>query len=181
MEVNTKGTNTAVTYFYFDFKEFAKETALGFLGSIIAQLIQGKVGTLDILESLYNDLSPKNLLPSDVWKLEDILHAIIRKFFRVIIVIDALDECTEQDNVFRVLERLRGLRNLSLLVTSRDELEIRLQFANLPILPIKKDDVSVDIENFVSSELQRQPKLARLKSTTRSDITAALVKGSKGM
>lgn len=158
---------------------------LGFLGSIIAQLIQGKVGTLNILESLYNNVNssliPRNLLPSDVWKLEDTLHAIIRKFFRIIIVIDALDECAEQDDIFRVVERLRGLRNLSLLVTSRDQLEIRLQFTNLSILSIKKDDVSVDIENFVSSELQRQPKLVRLKFETKSDITAALVKGSKGM
>lgn len=109
------------------------------------------------------------------------LHEIVRRFLRVVIVIDALDECTEHTNIFQVLERLRRLKNLSLLITSRDDLEIRLQFTNLSSLSIKRDDISVDIENFVSSELQRRPKLARLKPTTKSEITATLVKGSSGM
>lgn len=111
------------------------------------------------------------------------LHGIIKRFLRVVIVIDALDECTKYTDIFQVLERLRRLKNLSLLITSRDDLEIRLQFTNLSIasLSIKRDDISVDIENFVSSELQRRPKLARLKPTTKSEITATLVKGSNGM
>lgn len=121
------------------------------------------------------------MLPPDARKLENTLHEIVRRFPRVIIVIDALDECTQHTDLFRVVGRLRRLKNLSLLITSRDDLDIRLEFANLSSMSIKNDDVSVDIENFVSGELLRQPKLARLKSTTKSDITTSLVKGSRGM
>lgn len=179
-EVNTKGADITVTYFYFDFKESVKQTSLGFLGSIIAQLIRKKVEILDILEPLY-DGSGQGRWPPNMRKLENMLYEIVRRFSRVIIVIDALDECTERTDLFRVVGRLQRLKNLSLLITSRDDLEIRLEFADLPSLSIKKDDVSVDIENFVSGELPRQPRLAYLKPTTKSDITAALVKGSRRM
>lgn len=179
-EANTGGTDTTVAYFYFDFKESAKQTSLGFLGSIIAQLIRKKVETIDLLEPLYDDSGQGKLGPNS-GRLEDTLHEIIRRFFKVVIVIDALDECTQHTNFFQIVERLRGLKNLSLLITSRDDLEIRLRFANLSSLLIKKDDVSVDIEIFVGGELQRQPKLARLKSTTKSDITTTLVKGARGL
>lgn len=178
--MSNKGTDIAVTYFYFDFKEAAKQTSLGFLGSIIAQLTQKKPQRLQALEALY-DASNGGRQQPDAWSLEQFLHKIIGGFSRVIIVADALDECAEQSNLFQVVERLRGLRNLSLLITSRDELNIKLQFTNLPSLFIKKDDNSADIENFVGGEIQRQPKLARLKPTTKLDITTALIKGSNGM
>lgn len=132
------------------------------------------------MEPLYDDSCQGKSLPT-MRNLEDKLHEIIRRFLKVVIVIDALDECTEHTDIFQIVERLRRLKNLSLLITSRDDLEIRLQFRNLTNLSIKKDDVSVDIENFVSSELQRNPKLARLKPITKSDITTTLVEGSRGM
>lgn len=178
-EIYTSSNVTpAVIYFYCDFKDSSKQTAVSLLGSLISQLVQKRSEIPTDLENLYRRLDNGHKLP-EIYSLESCLHSIIKQFSKVVVIIDALDEFMERDPVFEMLERLRG--NINILITSRDELDIKLQFEGLPNLAIKESDVSADIERFVTYELDRQPKLNRLKPTTKSDIIHALVGGASGM
>lgn len=168
----------AAIYFYCDFKDSLKQTAIGLFGSLIAQLVQKLPKIPDDLENLYYQSDNGNK-PPDIYYLEECLRSIINGFSKVVVVIDAFDECVERNLVFERLERLRGKVNL--LITSRDELDIKLQFEALPSLLISENDVTPDIERFVTNELNRHPKLKRLKPTTKSDITFSLAEGANGM
>lgn len=178
-EVYTSSNATpAVIYFYCDFKDSLKQTTVGLLGSLIAQLIQKKSEIPDDIENLYQRCDGGEKPPS-VSNLGRCLYSIVKEFSKVVVIIDALDECVERDSLFEKLEWLQG--NTNLLITSRGELEIKLQFENLPSLEMREEDVSPDIKLFVSSELMRQPKLRRLKLATKLEITSSLTKGANGM
>lgn len=168
----------AVIYFYCDFKESSKQTTAGLLGSLIAQLIQKKTEIPEDVENLYRR-SDNGEKPPEVPLLGECLHSVIRGFSKVVVIIDALDECVERGLLFETLERLHA--NTNVLITSREEQEIELQFENLPDLSIKQEDISPDIESFILGELMRQPKLKRLKSTTKLEITSSLTTGANGM
>lgn len=111
--------------------------------------------------------------------LRECLHSVVKGFSKVVVIIDALDECVERGFLFETLKCLHGSTNT--LITSRDELEIKLQFEGFPSMSIKEDDVSPDIESFIAGELTRQPKLRRLKPSTKLEITSSLTEGANGM
>lgn len=178
-EVHTSSNvSPAVIYFYCDFKDSLKQTTIGLLCSLIAQLVRKKSVIPDDVEGLYQQ-SDDGKNPPQVSYLGKCLRSIIKGFSKVVVIIDALDECVERDSLFENLEWLQ--ENTNLLITSRDELEIKLQFGDLPSLAIRTDDVTHDIEIFIAGELMRQPKLRRLKPSTKLEITSSLTKGADGM
>lgn len=178
-EIHTSSNVTpAVIYFYCDFKEPLKQTTAGLLASLIAQLIQKKLEIPDGVGGLYLR-SNGGKKPPDVSRLGECLRSIIKEFSKVVVIIDALDECVERGFLFETLEWLQ--ENTNILITSREELEIKLEFECLLSLPIKEEDVSPDIETFIAGELIRQPRLKRLKPATKLEITSSLTKGANGM
>lgn len=89
------------------------------------------------------------------------LRLLIQKFSQVYILIDALDESPrfeERDQVLAAVEAMRqwNLPGLHLLVTSRDEVDIRES-----LNPVKDEEVLMrgaeidrDISNFISGHLR---------------------------
>jgi ankyrin repeat protein len=113
-------------------------------------------------------------------------EAFVRNHFeRVLIVVDALDECSERDCLAYALKHIyRNCTNVQILVTSRNEIDIARTFEEFPQSSIKEHDVALDIEKFVKAEISTRIRTKKLKlrdEQLADTIAESLVEGAKGM
>ena len=138
------------------------------LRALLLQLsaqLEGGEKDLQELYTLYNSGTP----PVDV--LLNSLRQTICKFSNTYILLDALDESPRYDKREGVLGAVKKIRQwdlstLHLLVTSRNELDIRdaLETPSYQDIPMRNPETDTDIQNFISYQLSMDPKLQRWKS-----------------
>ena len=101
----TKGQNTAVTCFYFDFAARKEQTATSMLGSLLKQVISGMERVPEnisrALREQRNAVSGRKPQLGDIVKMLQLITSSQRTF----LVIDALDECTAVQR-FRLFDSL---------------------------------------------------------------------------
>lgn len=109
-------------------------------------------------------------------ELQDIFLAAVRHFDRIYLVLDALNECTPDQNAF-----LAGMINncavtkLKLFVTSRNELiDSAFQQNLIPPTHIKVDAGKVDSDIKLYVDAQIEQRLLDCSSKLREEISAAL-------
>jgi hypothetical protein len=121
-------------YFYFDFKDIAKQGIRGLLVSLVAQFCAKSDPCHQILSNLYSENHAGSQQPNND-ALKKCLKAMLRLPQRptMYIIVDAIDECpnisgipTAREEVLNTLEELIGLNlpNLRICVTSRPEIDI---------------------------------------------------------
>ncbi|CAP94665.1 Pc18g04410 [Penicillium rubens Wisconsin 54-1255] len=103
------------------------------------------------------------------------------------ILLDALDECPRdcgREDVLGVIQAIRGWRlpSVHLLVTSRDQLDIResLNPSNCHDLSMKNAANDKDIADFVFDQLNHDTKLQRWKAR-HGEIQSKLIHGAQGV
>jgi len=169
-----------ILFYYFDFKEPAKKLALYFYGSLISQLIEEDGEVPAEIEKLYENSNGK---PPVLGDLKKAFLQMISTRGKIAIVVDALDHCDDRgeimDSLLELVDPSKG--KVKLLVTSRQEQDIKTAFAGAACLCIKADDIKGDIGIFLRDEIERLPKLRRLKPETKDLITTSLSNGAKGM
>lgn len=175
-------------WFYCDYSEQKTLDPSEIAGSLIKQLLNIRLLEVNIdlrlqLEKIYdNDRIP------DLDELFDMLLRVISKFLKVFIVIDGLDECKEKDREL-LFPWLKKLRNNSpalvkLMITSRDEVDIRKAIGDTRSTQASKSNTSSDLA-IVVEELVRERLVGQrdwLKDPCLvQEIIDALVDGAEGM
>src|SRR5882724_10788400 len=128
-------SSLAFAYFYFDFKDPAKQNYRNLICSLIIQLSWRFTSIPSALQGLYSQNQNGRQQPM-LETLLMICKELSRPFKHTYIVLDALDECTGTDRseVLGLIETFVGwgLDNVHLLVTSQEESEIkrRLELLN---------------------------------------------------
>lgn len=181
-----KDKNFGHAVFYFSFSDKRKQTYEDLLLSLVAQL--GYKGSgLSMLQQAYNRADRR--LPG-FEELQQILLASFQSFDRIFCHLDALDECPwsdgERQRILDGLEKLLGdgrAQNAHFIMTSRDLPDIRQLMEQLDAQSIclSSQRVDADIHRYVSTQLDRVPKLSRLDSTTKSLVEENLTQRSDGM
>jgi len=173
-----------IAFFYFDFNDDSKQDLLSMLRSLLLQLSNQLPGGHDELEKLRSRYS--NGLPP-IPLLLDYLQYIIKLYKDVYIIIDAIDESpksTARELVLDTLCEMRkwSIRGFHLLVTSRDEPDIReaLEASPEEDILIKNSGVEKDIAEFISYRLGNDRKLRRW-SASHDRIQKALVERAQGV
>jgi len=146
--------NRSLVYFYFDFSDSKKQETIGLVRSVLSQLISQTGALSDEFKKLYNDNVRGQQQPG-VESLISILLSVLRSRPETYIILDALDECSQRDNLLSLLSHLHGPRsgNVHILVTSRREYDIELvleDIANESIC-IQSGVVDADIKRHVQS------------------------------
>lgn len=117
--------------------------------------------------------------------LLEVLSTVIRRFRRVYIVIDALDESQDRKFLLDLLIKIASddsFRNVSLLALSRKELDIQQAFEGLcSSISLSNPLVDKDIRVYIESQLQTDRKLSRWPNPLKIEIQHALTKGANGM
>lgn len=173
-----------IAFFYFTFNDESKQDESVMLRALLLQLsgqLQDGHSELTRLHHSY----PSDIPPSAV--LTDHLHRLIQKFHHVYIVLDALDESPRtgaRDCVLETLEAMKewSFRGLHLLVTSRDELDIRDSLNPSLDQQVKMDHAGIDkdIADFILGRLHDDRKL-RKWSSYQNKIQENLVKRARGV
>jgi hypothetical protein len=122
-------------YYYFDFKDIAKQDIRGLLVSLVSQFCAESDPCHEILSNLYSENRAGSQQPNN-YALKKCLEAMLKLPQRptIYIIVDAIDECpntsgipTAREEVLDFLEGLIGLKlpNLRICVTSRPEIDIQ--------------------------------------------------------
>ena len=138
-----------------------------------------------MLQQAYEKLS-QNVPRSD--ELEKILMTSVNNYTEVFLLVDALDESPENDevqqNVLIFLERLaRNASTLKIFATSRKARDIGDSMGSLGAspVPIATRSVDADIRRYVSMELSRDKKLSNWEQATKALIEDTFAQKADGM
>ena len=162
---------------YCHYKDQTEQTVTNLVASLLKQIVQHPQANLDNVKSLYTVHKNQGTRPT----LDDFITAFgleTRSCSKVFIVVDALDECREEDGTrARLLKALRSLAgNVNLMVTSRDLPSIARDFEGKKRLTIRARDE--DVTMYIRGRITLGPRhLRNLEGT----IVNKIVENVKGM
>lgn len=145
-------------YVYCNYKDGEKQTVTNLLSSLIRQLlIQKPYSVMREAAALYESHHSAGTPPSVVEYI-NVLEAAVSRLTTLYIVIDALDECSEEHGGRKTLISELSRLKLRLLVTSRDLPSIRRQLQNAIHLVIyARED---DIVNYIDTRIDSSEQLS---------------------
>jgi hypothetical protein len=177
------GGDLGIAYVYFSYKDIETQTPVNVMASILQQLVSDKPSHLPDLKNLYARHIKENTRPS-VPDIVLLLQDAFFSFSKVFIIIDALDECTDADDVrFILLTELKKLQHrICLLVMSRPipDLEQLLEGA----IRLNVEASLIDIKNYLQQRLESTRSMQRHMSeepSLRDRIVSIIVQKIKGM
>ena len=182
--------DTALVYFYFDHRDVRKQMFKEFVATAIKQLIKQNVSCLNNVAARFKsaEFESRDGLPDSEYI--PLLLSMCQQFKRTIIVLDALDECL-QEELEPIIQGLRELlgpsdwSSIQILTTSRHELAIEriiLPLATFQMSLMK--NIRQDIVAYVNNEIDERISSRRLKLRNRElakDIKDGLLRHSDGM
>lgn len=167
-------SDNAISFIYCNYKEPQKSTE--YMKAAIKQLARRMSEFPADIEQLYDNASnPGNT------ELQNSFIQISSSFKQVFLVLDALDECTEDQksdlfDIFRsiVAPSSGSVRvNIKLFITSREEPDIKRGFENFPLIKIETKKVDADIKSYVTSQLKNlRSEDASLKDEVVNQLVA---------
>ncbi|KAI9432201.1 hypothetical protein H4582DRAFT_1821458, partial [Lactarius indigo] len=194
LEVVCKAGFALTAYFYFDFKDTAKQDSRTLLSSLLVQLSHRSDVCCDILHTLYTAHREGSEQPND-----DALAQCLKTMLAALgetpiyLILDAVDEClntsgmpSPREKVLRLVKELVGLKlsNLHLCITSRPEIDIRNALGPLAAHRISLHDESgqnADIANYVSSVVHSDSRMRRWRAEERDMVVGTLSAKADGM
>lgn len=177
-------SRSAVSYFYFSFSDPQKQKTSHLIRSLLRQFSDQYESFPEFLATLYHQCKDREQQPTP----EHLLAALrrsIEDFDHVYIVIDALDECIEQERLLSFVLEIVGwnLDNMHILATSRKERRIEDCFSQMAVvhIPLDSDEVDGDIQTHVHARLCDDKRFKKWTLLERMEIETTLVQGAHGM
>jgi len=183
-----------VAYYYFDFRDTAKQDVRGLLSSLVVQLCAKSDLCYNILSDLYSKHDAGLCLPDN-----DSLTECLKEMLglpgqpSIYIIIDALDECPDtsgapspRELVLNLIEELVELTlpNLRICVVSRPEVDILETLGPLATYSVSLHDESgqqQDITDYINSAVESDRKMRRWRIEDRQLVIDALTQRADGM
>ena len=152
--------NIAICFAYYNYRSPELKDPSKIVAALVKQLCR-KIDTIPpwLLKFKHDSLDPSTASTQEslIMLVEEL------KFRKVYIVIDALDECPENER-HRIIGIISGvikaLDGAKIFITSRRESDILRAFeeSSTPTIQIKADNVAADIESFVCDEVKKLRK-----------------------
>ena len=173
-----------VAYFYFDFNDLDKQRTEKLIRSLIVQFAAQCPYLPEALQSAHSGSQSEQRQPT-IEDMTTILCQMLKSFNTTYILLDALDECTDREDLLEFMEAVMGwnITNLHLLATSRKENDITTSLEPLVTcqLCIQSALVDADIRVHVLERLSNDPKLKKWPINVQKEIEDALTGGANGM
>ncbi|KAH8992857.1 hypothetical protein EDB86DRAFT_1424300 [Lactarius hatsudake] len=184
----------SMAYFYFDFKDTAKQDARAALLSLLIQLCNQSDPCSDILGRLFSTHSSGGMQPSD-----DALMKCLRDMLALpengptYIILDALDECprstgtpSPRESALELVGWLTklGYPNLHVCVTSRPEADVRAGLQPLASHCVSLQEQSgqrEDINSYIISFTKTDTYMRKWKQEEKELVIERLTRGADGM
>ena len=183
-----------LAYFYFDFKDTAKQDSRALLSSVLIQLSNQSDQFCDVLHGLYSEHQDGSQQPNNASLLRCLKGMLtIAGPGPIYLVIDALDECpndsgipSSREKVLKTVKELVGLPhpNLRLCVTSRPEYDIRTTLEPLVTQQVSLHDEigqKQDINDYITSVVRLDEKMKRWRDDDKDMVIEKLTQRADGM
>lgn len=180
-------------YFYFDFNDIKKQSLNNMVRSLISQLYYRLESTREEVDSLFSSCENECRQPTTE-SLCSLFLRSIKQADRVLIVLDALDECKTRkgDQTEGLLSWIRGfldseLINVHLLVTSRPEQDIKTaleaRMRTEGIIPLQSELLVSDIHAYIRARLREDDGFMRWRDRpeVQNEIETRLAEKAHGM
>ena len=183
-----------MAYYYFDFRDTAKQDVRGLLSSLVVQLCAQSDPCYSILSSLYSKHNVGLRLPDD-----DSLTQCLQEMVGlpgqppIYIIIDALDECPDtsgppspREFVLNLMEDLVELHlpNLRICIMSRPEVDIKEVLGPVASYSVSLHDEAgqqQDIVDYINSAVQSDRRMRKWRAEDRQLVIDALTQKADGM
>ncbi|KAF2624557.1 HET-domain-containing protein [Macroventuria anomochaeta] len=183
-----ENASMVTAYFYFDFNDRSKQDPELMLRSLLCQLLQCSSKIPKGVDALFSSCENGQQRPS-LQALLEVTPQVMQQFTHAYIVLDALDECTQRQELMDVLETVAGwqLNNVHLLMTSRKERDIESSLESYvkeeDTICLQRDVVDKDIQRYVQQRLSDDKTLAKWNkdAAMMQEIEAAMMHGAHGM
>ncbi|KAK1969942.1 hypothetical protein LY78DRAFT_700372 [Colletotrichum sublineola] len=173
-----------IAFFSFTFADEGKQDVSAMIRALLLQLSSQLGITNTAVARLYERYC--TITPPDQVLIE-CLHQLFHYFLDIYIVIDALDESPREKHRDAMLQVLNDIRawsepGLHLLVTSRDEVDIRDALEAVPeeVVVMNNNGIDNDIASFVSQHLRDSRRLRKWKEYHRR-IEEVLIEKANGV
>ena len=161
-------TTEVFLYFFFRNGDIRTEGVAAMVASLIEQLFRTGIyrkGLFEILENSYDDYGASPCDSMD--RLWEILRKMLSAFpAQVVILLDALDECSQRDSIFDHIDSVKA----RFLITSRPEPDICTAVEKSSNVHIVEMDVRKDIEQFMTTEIEAGSPLEPFKDLIMNKI-----------
>ena len=181
-------------FYYFDFRNTAKQDVRGLMSSLLVQLCARSNPCYEILLRLYSTYDNGSRSPDDkalVKCLKDMLGLLEQP--TIYLIIDALDECpstsgvvSSRDRVLELIEDLveSHLPNLRICATSRPEadiLEVLEPLASHRVSLHDQDGQRQDIMDYVTSVMHSDRKMRKWNAEDKKLVIDTISMKADGM
>ena len=181
-------SGASAAYFYFDFNEPEKQKSDRMIRSLITQLSGQSTKKLKELELLFSSCNNGQRQP-DTKSLLIVLKDMLKGFDKAYVILDALDECSDREQLLESIEEIQiwGLPQLHMLLTSRQVPDVQqvleLLTSSQNIILIQSKLVDADILIYVHERLQNDSGLKRWrnKPQVQEKVKTTLMKKADGM
>jgi len=155
----------------------------GLLYRLIQQLCPGGMFPGE-MRHLYRTESKQGIEQLSTKLFVDTLVSTLDSSHRTFLIVDALDECSQKDEVMKIILRLARLESarVSILVSSREEREIREAFkSDFQNISLDTSGHNADIVHHIATTIYDETHFRRLDSTMREEVYNVLRFQGKGM
>jgi hypothetical protein len=172
--------SVGISYLYCNFQRKDEQTVERLLASLLKQLSHARPSLPKSLKSLYYKHFSKQTRPT-LDEISKTLQSVASLYSRVIIIVDALDECQISNGCratfLTEIFTLQAHTGANLFATSRDIPEIAGKFRGSIICEIRAHDE--DVRQYLDSRISQSGQI--LLQTHREDIITEITKVVGGM
>lgn len=174
--------SVGIAYLYCNFRRRDEQKAEELLASLVKQLAQSWSSMPESVESLYNKHKAKRTRPT-FDEISKALQSVAALYSRIIIVIDALDECQVSDGTrTRLLLEIFSLQakcRANIFVTSRFNHEIKKEFEGSIYQEIRAS--SEDVRRYLDHHMFLLPGFVRSSPGLQEEIKSKITQSVQGM
>lgn len=181
------GSNRIGLYFFFDNKDEHKRSPLALARSLVYQLFsaltsrkQDKIIQHELDMRMQTSATDRAMNYDSLWAI--FRNVIQQENLKILIVLDAMDECNGSKTFIRDLKKLVTISPVHIIVTSRSETNIVRVFAEgqkVPALYVSTDDVKRDIISYVQAKVGKSASLQHPQ--VKDVVVTSLATKSGGM
>jgi hypothetical protein len=176
---SVQNKDIGIAYIFCNYQSRLEQTPVNLLASLLKQLLQSQSSISNDVKNLSERHINKGSRPT-LDEVSSALHLEIDRYSRVYILVDALDECTDDDNargrLLSGLHELQAKMAVNLMVTSR---KIEQEFQSAQQLEIRASDE--DVKKYLGGQMGRLAGCVTRDVSLQNDITSEIVSTVDGM
>ena len=174
--------NAGLAYVFCMYKAQIDQSARGLLSALLKQLVQSRPDIAALATNLYSMHSKPGSRPQ-LDEISDALLSICSQYPKVYIVVDALDEYSDEgrarSDFVRNLLSLPPKADIRILFTSRFIPEVTQDFQSTPTLEVRANDE--DVRRFVAGQVPHLPKCVQRDDELKKIVLDKIVEAVDGM